>query len=92
MAMVREIQEEGNLQLGDPAQLFGIYHNKNSALRDHVTLYLCRNIVQTSRHTGDSEIADSGFFNPDDLPLDTSPATRARLAEIAGRAPQSLTW
>ena len=56
-ALVREIREEGNLWLGDPAELFGIYHNRNSAMRDHVTLYVCRNVTQTSSHGGDAEIA-----------------------------------
>ena len=91
-ALVREMDEEGNLQLGDPAELYGIYHNRNSALRDHVTLYICRNVVQTSNHTGDREIAESGFFHLDALPADTTPATRRRLAEIADEAPQSFEW
>lgn len=91
-AMEREIREEGNLLLDEPAELFGIYHNRKSALRDHVTLYVCRNVVQTERHAGDKEIADSGFFDIGALPAETTPATRSRLDEIAGTLPQSLTW
>ncbi len=91
-ALIREMREEGNLRLGEPAELFGIYHNRNSAMRDHVTLYVCRNVTQTSDHAGDAEIAESGFFRLDALPADTTPATLKRLDEIAGEAPQSLEW
>lgn len=91
-ALVRELAEEGNLQLGDPAQLFGIYHNKNTSRRDHVALYVCRNVVQTQNHPGDREIAESGFFPVDALPEEVTPATGRRLAEIMDNAPPSQKW
>jgi ADP-ribose pyrophosphatase YjhB (NUDIX family) len=91
-SLVREFAEEGNLRLGDPAMLFGIYHNNHNNRRDHVAFYVCHNVVQAENHKGDREIAESGFFATDALPDGTTPATRRRLAEIAGAAPQSLEW
>ncbi|MCR9135832.1 MAG: NUDIX domain-containing protein [Alphaproteobacteria bacterium] len=91
-ALVRELAEEGNLQLGDPAELFGIYHNNNTSRRDHVAVYVCRNVEQAENHGGDGEIADSGFFPIDALPEGTTPATARRLAEIINHQPPSLEW
>ncbi len=91
-ALVRELAEEGNLRLGDPAELFGLYHNNHASRRDHVAVYVCRNVVQMERHAGDGEIAESGFFSLDALPPDVTPATGRRLAEITGNVPQSPEW
>lgn len=91
-ALVRELAEEGNLQLGDPAALFGVYHNANASRRDHVAVYVCRNVEQAEHHIGDGEIAESGFFPLEMLPQGVTPATRRRLAEITGNAPPSLEW
>lgn len=91
-ALVRELAEEGHLQLGDPAELFGLYHNAKTSRRDHVAVYICRNVMQQQTHTGDGEIAESGFFPVDALPDDITPATARRLAEILDKAPPSLEW
>ncbi|PLU72820.1 DNA mismatch repair protein MutT, partial [Sinorhizobium medicae] len=34
----------------------------------------------------------AGFFAPDELPSDTTPATRRRLAELAGTAVPDAFW
>jgi hypothetical protein len=39
-----------------------------------------------------SEIVDGRFFPLDQLPDDTSPATRARIAEFRNGAPASQHW
>ena len=91
-ALARELAEEGHLQFGDPPALFGIYHNTRTTRRDHVALYVCRNIRQTRPHRGDREIAEAGFFALHALPDTTTPATRRRLAEIAGDNPPSPHW
>jgi ADP-ribose pyrophosphatase YjhB (NUDIX family) len=90
-ALVRELAEEGGLKV-DAAELFGVYHNANASRRDHVVLFVCRDAVQTSRPEPNLEIAESGFFDADDLPSDTTPATHRRLKEIAGKAERSAVW
>ncbi len=40
----------------------------------------------------DREIAETGFFPLDAPPPETTPATRARLAEIQNGLPPSPTW
>ena len=91
-ALKRELAEEGNLRFGDPPALFGLYHNTGTTRRDHIALYICRDIHQVRPHQGDREIAEAGFFSLDALPDTTTPATRRRLAEITGARPQSLQW
>lgn len=91
-ALVRELAEEGHLRLGDPAELFGLYHNTRTSRRDHVAVYICRNVVQERLHAGDREIADSGFFSINALPDGVTPATARRLAEVFGKASRSMKW
>ncbi len=91
-ALEKEMREEGNLELGDPPQLFSLYLNERASRRDHVALYICRNVRQTGERKPDYEIAECGFFELDSLPDGVTKATRARLAEIAGAAPVSQKW
>ncbi|MCO6185416.1 NUDIX domain-containing protein [Rhizobium sp. L1K21] len=91
-ALAKEIREEGNLVLTEPAQSFGLYLNRNVTPRDHVQLYVCRNVEQTAPREPDKEIIECGFFEIGNLPEDTTPATRRRLAEIMGEAPISEEW
>jgi ADP-ribose pyrophosphatase YjhB (NUDIX family) len=86
-ALARELREEGNIELVDPPQLFGIYFNRGATRRDHVALYVVRSFRQPSPPQPNHEIVAHGFFAADSLPSDTSRATRERLAEVlSGRA------
>jgi hypothetical protein len=40
----------------------------------------------------DREIVDHGFFAPDELPYDTTPATRARIAEVHAGVAMRGQW
>jgi hypothetical protein len=40
----------------------------------------------------DKEIAESGFFNLDDLPAGTTKATHTRIAEVQGACEVSQYW
>lgn len=91
-ALRREIEEEGNIELTDRAELFGVYHNTIATRRDHVVLYVCRQWKQQSDKIADAEIADSGLFALNALPDGTTPATRRRLKEIAGDAAIDEKW
>ena len=90
-ALTRELDEEGNIAMTAPPELFGVYFNRRSSPRDHVVLYVVRAFRQSGPRGPDRELAETGFFPLDALPEDTTAATRARLAEIAG-APRSADW
>lgn len=60
--------------------------------RDHVALYIVRDFRCDGPRPPDREIAESGFFPLDRLPEGTTPATRARIAEVFDAAPLSPCW
>ncbi len=81
-ALVKELREEGNIELTGEAELFGIYHNNRASVRDHVALYVVRRFTQTAPRLPDKEIAECGFFPLDALPEATTQSTRRRIAEV----------
>jgi len=81
-ALARELREEGNIELGDAPHFFAVYFNRRASRRDHVALYIVRSFHQTAPPQPNSEIVAHGFFSPDSLPVDTTPATRERIAEV----------
>jgi len=69
-----------------------MYFNRRISSRDHVALYVVRSFQQTAPPKPNHEIIAHGFFAMQDLPADTSRATRERIAEvITGRTPPE-TW
>ncbi len=90
-ALGRELREEGNIELIEPATLFSVYFNRRISRRDHVALYVVRAFHQPAPPQPNYEIIAHGFFAPDALPEDTSRATRERIAEVLhGRTPAEL--
>jgi 8-oxo-dGTP pyrophosphatase MutT (NUDIX family) len=91
-ALVRELREEGNIELTGAPVLFGFYYNPKDAPRDHVALFVVRDFRQSAAPLPNHEIVAHGFFAPDALPEGTTPATRARLAEVLRGAPVAERW
>lgn len=91
-ALTREMEEEACLVVEGPLQLHGLFQNINMSRRDHVAVYVARRFRVTGERKPDREIVAARFFALDALPEDATRATRARLAEILGRAPLSPTW
>jgi ADP-ribose pyrophosphatase YjhB (NUDIX family) len=91
-ALERELAEEGGLSLGDPPSLLGFFYNPRHSRRDHVALYLAKNVLQAKIRAPDWEIAESGFFPLDSLPAETTDSTRARIAEFLQSAPPDPIW
>src|SRR5690606_6361102 len=81
-ALRRELAEEGNITLAEPPRLVSLHFNSRSSPRDHVAFYLADRFEQTAPKLPDREIAEAGFFPLDDLPPETTPATRRRLREL----------
>jgi ADP-ribose pyrophosphatase YjhB (NUDIX family) len=91
-ALGRELAEEGNIMLTGPPEFHGVFFNSRYSRRDHVVLFLVRDFHQAGPPEPTREIVASGFFSLDDMPNDTTAATRARIAEVLGRAPLSDRW
>jgi len=91
MALEKELREEGNLVLTAPPKLFQAYFNDRATSRDHVLLYRAE-VAQTDLRKPDREIAESGFFDLQHLPADTTPATHRRLSELRGEVAPSDYW
>jgi 8-oxo-dGTP pyrophosphatase MutT (NUDIX family) len=81
-ALRRELLEEGNIELSGAPMLHGIYFNRQDSRRDHVALFVVRQFRQSAPLKPNFEIAASGFFARDELPEETTSATRMRIAEI----------
>jgi ADP-ribose pyrophosphatase YjhB (NUDIX family) len=91
-AVARELQEEGNIDVTEPPRLHGVFFNDRDSRRDHVALFVVRAFRQSAAPVPDHEIVAHGFFAVDELPNDTTAATRARIVEVLGGAPVSERW
>lgn len=91
-ALKRELFEEGNIELVDEPQLFAVYFNRRASRRDHVALYVVRAFRQNAPPQPNHEIIAHGFYALDELPQDTTPATRRRIAEVVGGADVPGFW
>jgi 8-oxo-dGTP pyrophosphatase MutT (NUDIX family) len=90
-ALARELREEGNIELTASPVLHAIYFNRRTSSRDHIALYVVRSFQQPSPPRPNHEIVAHGFFAVQNLPADTSSATRERIAEvITGRTPAEI--
>ncbi len=90
--MARELKEEANVALERRPLLHGVFFNARASRRDHVVVYVARAFSVLGEHAPDREIEEARFFARSALPQETSPGTRARLAEILDSAPPSDRW
>jgi 8-oxo-dGTP pyrophosphatase MutT (NUDIX family) len=91
-ALVRELREEGNIELTAPPVLHGVFFHPVYSRRDHVTVYVVRGFRQTGQPEPNREIAAHGFFPADALPADTNTGTRARIAEVLDGRSLAERW
>jgi len=91
-SLERELEEEGRIALDEPPRLIGFFHNPRHSRRDHVALYLAKNVRQTATRKPDWEIAECGFYALDALPEETTASTRARLDELFNGATPGSIW
>jgi ADP-ribose pyrophosphatase YjhB (NUDIX family) len=88
----REVLEESGHRLTGEAELFGIYLNRRASPRDHVALYICRDVEKVHEFEPGFEIAEAGWFALDALPEPLGEGTRARLDEFFDGAAQRREW
>ena len=91
-ALARELVEEGNIEILEPPVLHGLFFNSRVSQRDHVALFIVRSFRQQRVPVPSREIAAHGFYSFDALPENTTPGTRARIAEVMLGAPLSERW
>jgi 8-oxo-dGTP pyrophosphatase MutT (NUDIX family) len=91
-AAMREAVEETGLTFASPPALFHLYLNRKLANRDHVALFVAKEVRQPRQPGPRPEILWAGFVPPDDLPGDVTPATRRRIGEVLGGAAPSDEW
>ena len=90
-AVLREMREEAGLVCDQIPKLLSIHSNEKFFPGDHVAIFLIKGFEMEARNS-QGEIAEIGWFNLDDLPEDTTRATRDRLAEALQARPPSDTW
>ena len=89
-AVKRELYEEVGLKTTKPPKLFGIYFSRNEWRDDHVILYVVKEF--TMEEVDSDEIAEKKWFPFDNLPEETTPATKRRIDEYLEHSSQSDKW
>lgn len=89
-AILRELKEEVGLISSDAPQFIGLYTRKSGLVTNVIALYRLANVQVNFRPN--LEIKEILFADPDAPPSGTTQGTLQRLAEIAGKAPQSPYW
>jgi 8-oxo-dGTP pyrophosphatase MutT (NUDIX family) len=81
----RELREEVGIELTGEPRLLGVYWHFADQKSDYVVVFVVEHWRRSPARS--FEIAADGFFAPGELPADTSPAARRRVAEhVAGLA------
>jgi ADP-ribose pyrophosphatase YjhB (NUDIX family) len=90
-AAARELVEETGLRATAPGQLVSVHSNERFFRGDHVLVYRFE-AFEPGELTHHGEIAETGWFDPADLPADCHRSTRARLTEMFAGAPVDPRW
>ena len=90
-AAARELFEETGLRATAPGRLVSVHSNERFFKGDHVLVYRF-DAFETGALTHHGEIAETGWFDPRNLPEDAHRSTRDRMAEMFGGAPVDPRW
>lgn len=90
-AVVRELIEEAGVTATAEPRLISIHSNEKFFPGDHVAVFHIEQFTIGTR-TSHGEIAEIGWFDLNNLPDDTTPATRRRLAEFQAQVSPSPDW
>jgi ADP-ribose pyrophosphatase YjhB (NUDIX family) len=91
-ALAKELREEGNIHVTGDVTLLGVYLNRKASRRDHVAVFIVRAFEQSGPRAQDREIVEARFFSLDDLPKETTQATRRRIAEALNGQTPTTEW
>ncbi|MES2965501.1 MAG: NUDIX domain-containing protein [Bdellovibrionota bacterium] len=87
----RELLEETGYR-ANSLTLRHVFLSKARGLSDHIALYETSDFAQVPDAKPDREIAEARFFGVDELPENTSPATRRRIDESRRALAPPETW
>lgn len=91
IAVVRELQEEAGVRALSRPRLVSAHSNEVLHPGDHVLLYRIE-AWEPCASDAEDEIHAVGWFDPNDLPEETTKATRRRIAEALGDAEPDVMW
>ncbi len=91
-ALARELEQETGLKLIGVPELHGIYFNRSVNARDHVLVYLCETHGEVLAKPHSLEIAETKFFDLEQLPHDIDLGTRRRLEELTKQKQPAQEW
>ncbi|RRN64196.1 NUDIX domain-containing protein [Caulobacter sp. 602-1] len=91
IAVVRELQEEAGVRALSRPRLVSAHSNEVLHPGDHVLLYRIE-AWEPCASDAEGEIHAVGWFDPNDLPEETTKATRRRIAEALGDAEPDVMW
>lgn len=93
LALQRELQEEGGIELTGPTKMIGIYSNHNVFPNDHVVLYHVPNASWAPCEADNAgEISELVWVHPDQASDDLAKGTKRRLNEVFKSAPITDHW
>jgi ADP-ribose pyrophosphatase YjhB (NUDIX family) len=90
-AAVRELEEEAGVRAAERPRLMSVHDNGRNFPGDHVLIYCVERWTEAPA-AAEGEILQIGWFAPDALPPDATPATRRRIAEILGGEAPDPYW
>jgi 8-oxo-dGTP pyrophosphatase MutT (NUDIX family) len=90
--MAREVLEETGYRVTEIPPVFHTYLNTLPPQRDYVLVYVCRDFKKMHDFKANREIVDCQWYDRKALPIDTSPATQARIEEVFGERPKGRYW
>ena len=92
LALNNELLQEVGLKIVGKPVLHGIFYNDGITKRDHIVAYLC-DVKGDSEATPKSiEIAETGYFDPKNLPSDTDLGTVRRIREVVWGEEKTENW
>lgn len=89
MGCAASMEEVGIEPVGSP-RLLGMYSTTFEGKSDHIGVFVVRKWRRQLARS--PEVAKAEFFDPTELPPDTSAATRRRLAEHQGERSIDYAW
>ncbi len=91
-AATKELREETGFEATSTMKLFHVFKNTTHSKFDHVALFTCTLVPLDTGFEPNLEIAEIGFFDPKELPVDTTESTRNRIAEVLNGLARTDVW